>query len=143
MTNVDDVEIVVENRDARDADAGYAPRPLGRIATIALDYRAVGLSVAGHPMERHRSWLQKVGALDSAALLDVRDGSMVIVAGLVSVRQQPQTAKGTVFLLLEDERCSLNVIVNKTLAAANREAVRHSPMIAVYGRAERSGGGRS
>ena len=58
-----------------------------------------------------------------------------------SVRQQPQTAKGTVFLLLEDERGTLNVIVNKTLAAANREAVRHSPMIAVYGRAERSGGG--
>jgi error-prone DNA polymerase len=139
--NVDDVEIVVENCDAdlHDADAGYAPRPLGRIATIALDYRAVGLSVAGHPMERYRPWLRKVGAIDSAALLDVRDGSLVIVAGLVSVRQQPQTAKGTVFLLLEDERGTLNVIVNRTLAAANREAVRHSPVIAVYGRAERSG----
>ncbi|CAA9345777.1 MAG: hypothetical protein AVDCRST_MAG11-3214 [uncultured Gemmatimonadaceae bacterium] len=63
----------------------------------------------------------------------------MIVAGMVSVRQQPTTAKGTVFLLLEDEHGMLNVIVPRELVAPNREAVRHATFLAVYGRAERDG----
>jgi error-prone DNA polymerase len=122
-----------------DADRGYAPRALRRSAAIALDYHAVGLSVTGHPMERHRAWLRRLGAIDSAALARCRDGELVIVAGLVSVRQRPTTAKGTLFLLLEDECGTINVIVANDLVEPNREAVRHSPVLAVYGRAERSG----
>ncbi|HEU4632061.1 MAG TPA: DNA polymerase III subunit alpha [Gemmatimonadaceae bacterium] len=125
--------------DRADPDAGYAPRALRRREAIALDYHAVGLSVTGHPMERYRAWLRRLGAIDSAELARCRSGELVIVAGLVSVRQRPTTAKGTLFLLLEDEQGTINVIVANELVEANREAVRHSPVLAVYGRAERSG----
>jgi DNA polymerase III alpha subunit len=62
--------------------------------------------------------------------------------GLVSVRQQPTTARGTVFLLLEDEHGMLNVIVPGRSSRPNREAVRHATFLAVYGRAERDGPAR-
>ena len=125
------------NRDV-DIDAGYTPRPLHRSEAIVLDYHAVGLSVTGHPMERYRRWLRRVGAVDSAELASCREGDRVIVAGLVSVRQRPHTAKGTLFLLLEDETGTINAIVNSRLADENREAVGHSKVLVVYGRAERS-----
>lgn len=122
-----------------DPDAGYEPRALGRATQVLLDYHAVGLSATGHPMERYRKRLARLGALDSAELARCRSGEMVIVAGLVSVRQRPSTAKGTMFLLLEDEMGTANVIVNRKLAEENGEVLRHSSILAVYGRAERSG----
>lgn len=122
-----------------DPDAGYQPRALGRSRQVLLDYHAVGLSTTGHPMERYRKRLVRLGALDSAQLSDCRGGELVIVAGVVSVRQRPHTAKGTMFLLLEDEVGTTNVIVNRKLVAENEEVLRHSSVLAVYGRAERSG----
>jgi error-prone DNA polymerase len=118
---------------------GYAPRPLDRAQAIIADYHALGLSTAGHPMERFRPWCERVGAIDSEALQRCRGGERVIVAGLVTVRQRPGTAHGTVFLLLEDERGSANVIVSRARAEQHREAVNHAQFLAVYGRAERDG----
>ncbi|MGH7721028.1 MAG: DNA polymerase III subunit alpha, partial [Gemmatimonadaceae bacterium] len=130
--------------DAADSDAGgsgsgYAPRPLRRDEEITLDYNAAGLSVTGHPMERWRDWLRRRGALDSAELLQCKVGEQVLVAGLVTVRQRPQTAKGTVFLLLEDEYGSVNVVVWSALVEKYWEAVRHSTILAVRGRVEQGG----
>jgi error-prone DNA polymerase len=121
------------------AGAAFAPRPLRRSEVVALDYAATGISTTGHPMARWRRRLARVGAIDSQALARCSGGERVIVAGMVSVRQQPATANGTVFLLLEDEHGMLNVIVPKELVAPNREAVRHATFLAVYGRAERDG----
>jgi error-prone DNA polymerase len=121
------------------ADAPFSPRPLRASELVALDYTATGISTTGHPMARWRRRLARVGALDSQALAQCRGGERVLVAGLVSVRQQPSTAKGTVFLLLEDEVGMLNVIVPRELVTPNREAVRHATFLAVYGRAERDG----
>ena len=118
---------------------GFAPRPLDLHEAVVADYDAVGLSVAGHPMQRYRAWCDRVGALDSARVTRCRGGERVIVAGLVTVRQRPATAKGVLFLLLEDEHGSVNVIVSPKLDDANREAVRHARFLAVYGRAERNG----
>lgn len=118
---------------------GFNPRALGRDEEIALDYCAVGLSTAGHPMERYREWLGRMGAIGCAELAAYGGGERVIVAGLVTVRQRPQSAKGTIFLLLEDEQGSVNVIVWKKLAEEHREAVRHANFLAVYGRVERDG----
>ena len=120
-------------------DVGYEPRVLGRSRQVLLDYHAVGLSTTGHPMERYRKRLKRLGILDSVQLSGCRGGERVIVAGVVSVRQRPHTAKGTMFLLLEDELGTVNVIVNRKLVAENEEVLRHSRILVVYGRAERGG----
>jgi error-prone DNA polymerase len=60
-------------------------------------------------------------------------------AGLVITRQRPTTAKGTTFLLLEDEHGTANVIVPPAVDARDREATRHGAFVVVYGRAERDG----
>lgn len=134
---------VAESEAASDAhgarDDGYAPRTLDRDEAIAADYHALGLSAAGHPMERYRPWCHRVGAIDSDGLQRCRGGERVIIAGLVTVRQRPTTAKGTVFLLLEDEVGTANVIVSRSLAERHRETVHHAPFLAIYGRAERDG----
>ena len=90
-------------------------------------------------MERLRAWCKRMGVLDTAEVLKVRAGLMATVAGLVTVRQRPQTAKGTVFLLLEDERGSVNVIVSRKLDEEHYEAVRHSKFLAIHGRVEQNG----
>ena len=62
-----------------------------------------------------------------------------LAAGLVTARPRPPTAKGTVFLLLEDEHGSANVIVPVPVDARDREHVRHGAFVLVDGRAERNG----
>ena len=81
----------------------YSPRPLTRDELIFLDYFSVGISVSGHPMEHLREKLRAAGALDSKELEQLEGGEWIVTAGLVTIRQQPQSAKGTVFLLMEDE----------------------------------------
>ncbi|GJG88276.1 error-prone DNA polymerase [Gemmatimonadetes bacterium T265] len=125
---------------ARDAgEGGYAPSAPDAHAGVSADYHALGLSVAGHPMARHRPWCDRVGALHSAGVARCRGGTQVVTAGLVIVRQKPSTAKGTVFLLLEDEHGTLNVIVNRRLVERCREAVHRAVFVVVYGRAECEG----
>lgn len=125
-------------RDVDDANA-FKPRWLNKSETIVLDYRTLGLSIEGHPMEAVRPWCLRMGVLDTASVVGVPDKTMVVVAGLVTVRQRPATAKGTVFLLLEDEHGSVNVIVSRTLDEQYKELVRQTKFLAVYGRAEKNG----
>jgi error-prone DNA polymerase len=122
-----------------DRASAFAPRQFEPHEAVALDYRAMGLSIAGHPMQRLRDWCRRMGVLDTAAVLKARNGEMATVAGLVTVRQRPQTAKGTVFLLLEDEHGSVNVIVSRKLDAEHHEIVRQAKFLAVHGRVEFSG----
>ena len=78
-------------------------RPMSRKARVLLDYFTTGLSLDGHPMEAFRRKYDRLGIESSESLKQVRHGETVLVSGLVIARQKPQTAKGTVFLLLEDE----------------------------------------
>ncbi|HEX2717474.1 MAG TPA: error-prone DNA polymerase [Gemmatimonadaceae bacterium] len=118
---------------------GFAPRPLDHHAGVVADYNALGLSVSGHPMERFRPWLRRIGARDSSELLRAKNGERVVMAGLVTVRQRPQSANGTVFILLEDEHGHVQVIVSKRMDEEHREVVRFSTFLMVYGRLEREG----
>jgi error-prone DNA polymerase len=114
-------------------------RPMSRHRRILLDYFATGFCLDGHPMEALRRKLDRLGVHESRSILDVPDRESVLVSGLVIARQRPQTANGTVFLLLEDEHGHINVIVPKTIAGKDREAVKHAMVIVVLGRAERNG----
>ena len=118
---------------------GYVPDAEDPHLAVIADYHAVGLSVAGHPMGRYRPWCRRVGALSTADLARCRGGERVVAAGLVITRQRPTTAKGTTFLLLEDEHGTGNVIVPRDVDARDREAVRHGAFVLAFGRAERDG----
>jgi len=120
-------------------EAAYDPRPLTRDELIFLDYFSVGVSVNGHPMEHMREKLRAAKALDSRDLMRLQGGEQITTAGLVTIRQQPQSAKGTVFLLMEDEFGFINVIVSKKLVEEYSEVVRFSTFVMVQGRFERDG----
>ncbi len=120
-------------------DAALATRTMSRHERIFLDYFATGFCLDGHPMEALRKKLDRLGVQESRSLTDVAHRETVMVSGLIIARQRPQTANGTVFLLLEDEHGHINVIVPNTIEGKDREAVKHAMVILVLGRVERDG----
>jgi error-prone DNA polymerase len=118
----------------------HDPPPLSITDLIFLDYSTVGASIHGHPMESVRDRLKAWGALDSRDLQGLRaNGRRIVVGGLVTVRQRPETAGGTIFLLLEDEHGCMNIVVPKQLVDKYEEVVKHAPFVLVQGRFERDG----
>jgi error-prone DNA polymerase len=117
----------------------HDPVPIDRGQLVHLDYHAVGMSIYGHPMEFVRTALKQGGAIDSKELESMRNGRTVTVAGLVTVRQRPATAGGTIFLLLEDEHGYMNIVVPQPLVAPNEEVVKRAPFVIVQGRVENDG----
>ncbi len=113
------------------------PREMRDEELIFLDYLATGITVRGHPMEHIRPRLDTHGVASSAGLAEARDGAPILVAGLVVARQHPATAKGTVFLLLEDEHGFLNIIIPPPVHDAYREIIHHAPFLLIQGRFER------
>ena len=118
----------------------YEPRELDERELIFLDYAATGICITGHPMEHLRERLRKAGVVGSCDLPDLADGQRILVAGLVTVRQRPESAKGTLFLLLEDEWGFINVIVSRTLVERYGDIVKFAPFMVVEGKFERDGG---
>lgn len=115
----------------------FSPRELEGEERIFLDYLATGICTDGHPMEHLRARLDAAGVASSRQLLDYDDGDRILVAGLVVARQHPSTAKGTVFVLLEDEFGYINVIVPRRMYQENHEVVKHSPFLLIEGKFER------
>ncbi len=111
---------------------------------MIADYTATGVSIDRHPVELLRPSLDEQGATPIAALTNTPHATHLSVGGLVIARQRPQTANGIVFLLLEDETGTLNVIVPDRLYEPNRLTIRTEPLIVVHGRLERhaNGGGQ-
>ena len=105
---------------------------------ILFDYRATGLTLRRHPLALLRPRLAQKGLLSAAELNALPDGEQVAACGIVTMRQQPQTAKGTIFITLEDETGPVNVIVWKSLREAQRTEVLHARLLAVQGVWQRS-----
>ncbi|HEX5286245.1 MAG TPA: OB-fold nucleic acid binding domain-containing protein, partial [Polaromonas sp.] len=105
---------------------------------ILFDYQSTGLTLRRHPLALLRQRLAKKGLLSASELNALPDGRQVAACGIVTVRQQPQTAKGTVFITLEDETGPVNVIVWKSLRETQRAEVLHARLLAVYGVWQRS-----
>jgi error-prone DNA polymerase len=109
---------------------------LTRWERMLADYRETGLSVGTHPLALLRGHLPP-GTLSSPELHEARHGSAVAFAGLAIARQRPATAKGIVFMLLEDEHGQVNLIVPKDVYERHRGIVRGEPIVLVRGRYER------
>ena len=103
------------------------------------DYLILGLSPGAHPMAFLRPRLHE-GIVTSRMLESQPDGAALEIAGLVVCRQRPGTAKGFVFLVLEDEFGLVNVIVKPDLYEAQRTVVRSEPFVIIRGELQRRDG---
>jgi error-prone DNA polymerase len=103
---------------------------------MLADYRHTGLSVGTHPLSLLRPHLPP-GTLSSVDLLETPHARHVAVAGMTVARQRPSTAKGIVFMLLEDEHGQMNLIVPPAVYEQHRATVRAEPLVLAYGRYER------
>jgi error-prone DNA polymerase len=100
---------------------------------ILFDYSSLGFTLRKHPLALLRKKLEAMQMKTSAELGSLPHGRHVAACGLVTVRQQPQTANGTIFVTLEDETGPVNVIVWKHVREAQRQALLHSRLLAVHG----------
>ena len=125
-----------------DEDALLLPAA-GEGEEVTFDYAAVGLTLRSHPLLILRGQLSKMKLLTAAQMRDYPSGRLVRACGIVTMRQRPQTAKGVIFVTLEDETGSVNVIVWKSVREQFRHTVYQARLMAVYGiwqRDEESGG---
>ena len=110
---------------------------------IAADYASTGFSLRCHPLALLRESPETAGQFadttPAADLARLRNGAPVRVAGLVIVRQRPGTARGVMFLTLEDETGSANAIVWPDVLAAHRSAAVGSRLLAIRGQLQRQG----
>lgn len=107
---------------------------------VAEDYRTTSLSLKAHPVAFFRPGLDRRRVALAARLKDMKDGARVCIAGLVLIRQQPQTANGIVFLTLEDETGPANIVVWRDRFQANRKTVMMSSFLMVHGRLQKADG---
>jgi error-prone DNA polymerase len=114
-------------------------RPMSPWEQMAADYDTLGLSPRYHPLGLLRPHLPEE-ILTTEDLAAIRDGAHIQVAGMVVCRQRPHTAKGITFLLLEDERGLVNVIVYPALYEDQRLLVRGEPFLVVEGRLQQREG---
>ncbi|OLP60374.1 error-prone DNA polymerase [Xaviernesmea oryzae] len=104
---------------------------------VIEDYRALQLSLKAHPVAFLRSRLREKGAVPAMRLAELAHGSDVTVSGLVLVRQRPGSAKGVIFMTVEDETASANVIVWTDVYGRFRREVLGARLVKVSGRLQR------
>jgi error-prone DNA polymerase len=126
---------------AADGFATPPLRELSRWETLLADYATSGVTLHDHALAILRPRLD--GVATSADLERIPHGAPVTVAGLVVARQRPETARGVVFMLLEDEHGAINLVVPPALYERRRHVVRAEPLILAEGLLERpaAGGG--
>jgi error-prone DNA polymerase len=100
---------------------------------IRADFYGTGLTIGVHPMSLYREGLRARGVFSASTLKRAKRGSTVQVAGCVICRQRPGTAKGFLFLSLEDETGIANAIVEPELFDANREVLTIAPYLLIEG----------
>ncbi|MDB5718405.1 MAG: polymerase alpha subunit, partial [Sphingomonas bacterium] len=122
---------------------GLPPAALPRLSAgeeVVGDYQAIRLSLKGHPVGFLRDRLAAVRAIPAAALEETRDGRKVSVAGVVLVRQRPGTAKGVVFITIEDETGVANLVLWPSVFEAFRPVAMGARMLLAHGRIQRAEG---
>jgi error-prone DNA polymerase len=122
--------------EANEPAVALAPMTLGR--EVTQDYQTTGLSLRAHPIGFLRERLRAKHFLPCTALRAAKNGSLIGVAGLVLVRQMPGSAKGVMFVTLEDESANANLIVWPTVFEKNRRTILAATMLGCRGRVQSS-----
>ncbi len=120
-------------------EAAVALAPLTAGAQVVEDYRALGLSLRAHPLAFLRADLARDGVRPCADLDYWREGRGIAVAGLILVRQKPGSAKGVMFITLEDEGGIANIVVWPDLFERCRRIILTASTLLVRGRVQREG----
>jgi error-prone DNA polymerase len=115
------------------------PRPMTDWDKMRTDYLVLGLTTGRHPMSFLRTRFHE-GVATSRMLEEMEDGAKLEVGGLVVCRQRPGTAKGFVFMVLEDEFGLVNVVVKPDVYEEQRRIIRGEPFILVRGELQRRDG---
>ena len=108
-------------------------RPMNHEERLVADFRGTGLTVGPHPMAYRRDWLKAMGIRRASELRDLPSGKRLRIGGCVIVRQRPGTAKGFVFLSLEDETGVANAIITPDLFHQNRLLLASEKFLAIEG----------
>ncbi|MEP7281361.1 MAG: helix-hairpin-helix domain-containing protein, partial [Rubrivivax sp.] len=111
----------------------------GAAGETLADYRALGLTLGTHPVALLREALARYRVQPAAVLATYPNGRLARASGLVTHRQRPETARGVVFVTLEDETGAVNVIVWPQIVEQQRRALLSSTLLTVYGIWQREG----
>jgi error-prone DNA polymerase len=132
-----------DERDGRLRQEAIEPTvilaPMGEGAEVVEDYRASGLSLRAHPLAFLRDELKARRMITCQQLQTVKDGRWIELAGIVLVRQKPGSAKGVMFITLEDETNVANLVVWTNVFEKNRRTVLGASMMGVRGQVQREG----
>ena len=128
-------------RETRVHEAAATLLPPSEADDMLADYRSLGLTLNRHPLALLRDELAAFKVVPAAVLRGYPHGRIARASGLVTHRQRPETAKGTVFVTLEDDTGSINVIVWPAVAAAQRQPLLAARLLTVFGQWQRQGDG--
>ena len=120
-------------KEQKDSNADSPLPPMTIEERVNADFRGTGLTVGKHPLAYRREELNKLGVKRAIDLREIRNGVWVRVAGWVIVRQRPGTAKGFLFLSMEDETGIANVIVTPNVYDHNRSVLVSEPLLLIDG----------
>ncbi len=120
-------------------EPAMALRPMTAGSEVVEDYGHVGLSLRGHPLSFLRADLRRRLMVTCAEAMEASNGRWLEAAGIVLVRQRPGSAKGVMFITLEDETSAANLVVWPKVFEADRRTVLSARMMAVRGRIQREG----
>jgi error-prone DNA polymerase len=133
LEGLDDDDDIAGDEDTLGLEA------MTRQEEVIADYRTAGLSLDGHPLAFERPRLAARGVVEIAAANAGPEGRRVCVAGIALCRQRPATAKGMIFLTIEDETAAANIVVRPDVWAAADHAARRAAVLVVEGRIQRRG----
>jgi error-prone DNA polymerase len=114
-------------------DAPSPLQPMNHEERLVADFRGTGLTVGRHPMAYRRDWLNAMGIRRASELRDIPNGKRLRIGGCVITRQRPGTAKGFVFVSLEDETGVANAIITPDLFHRNRLLLTSERFLAIEG----------
>ena len=120
-------------------DDATSIRPASETDNLRADYASTGLTLGRHPVSLLRGILRKRRVITAQQLLKLKHGTHTRACGLITMRQRPMTANGTIFLTLEDETGHVNVVIWQRLWERQRDTVLNASLIAVDGVMESDG----
>jgi error-prone DNA polymerase len=120
-------------------EPSIVPEPMTLGAEVVSDYRTVGLTLRPHPLAFLREDLAREGFRPASELLTARNRQLFKTAGLVLVRQRPGSAKGVLFITLEDELGTGNLVVWSSLFERNRRTILTASLLGCEGEVQRVG----
>ena len=132
-----DLPLFAGREDFVEPAVEVSPMKQGR--EVVEDYASVGLTLRRHPIAFLRHELSMMNCVTSASLRNTRDEKRLMVAGIVLVRQRPGSAKGVMFMTIEDETGHANVVVWPDIFEKYRRLILSATMVACYGKLQREG----